>query len=346
MKKRIFAPDFVRAIAVILIILTHYNARYLWLGTEIAYKKMILGITTFNIYIGGLGVSLFLIISGYALMYTYGEKIRIWNFYQKRFWSLYPMFWIAYLVAFLHQFYCYKGMVHAAPLRNLFFSVIGIDDYLSNAHISTFYVLGEWFLGFMIMFYMIFPALRWGIMKYPQITGTIILVLYGTSILYYDLDFPQNMFLFVRLPELAFGMYFQRYIDKVNWKAAVISMFVLLANVVIAPAYSQDIQTTYVGISFFLLLVYISRHVKESYIIVSICRTLCKYSYSIFLVHHYIIAYFMGKFDLNNITVLESWILFLLICCVIGGFARLLYLSNEYVCRRIKLSWKIKGDKS
>ena len=338
MKKRVFGPDFVRAIAVILIILTHYNARFLWVGSEVAYKKMIIGIRTFNVYIGGLGVSLFLIISGYALMYTYGKKIEIRDFYKKRFWSIYPMFWIAYFVGFLHQFYRYRGIDHTIPLRNILFSIVGMDGYVSNANIPTFYILGEWFLGFIIIFYIIFPVLRKCVLFYPKITGCIVMFLYGISILYYDLDFPQNMFMPVRLPELMFGMYFQRYIDmkKINWKVALAAGLILVFNTLFSPTYNENIQTTYVGIASFLLLIYLSNFADHSMIIKAFCNVLCKYSYPIFLVHHYIIAYFMGLFDLNNITVLESWILFILICCVIALFAKLLYNINNYICRVVK----------
>jgi len=67
-------------------------------------------VTFFNIYIGDWGVSLFFIISGAALMYVYQEKLEYKRFYKKRFESLYPMFWMAYIIAFIGLFYLNKGM--------------------------------------------------------------------------------------------------------------------------------------------------------------------------------------------------------------------------------------------
>ena len=64
-KERLFYLDFVRAFATIVILLTHYNAIYLYAGMP---EKAVISTTVCNIYIGDFGVSLFLIISGAALM--------------------------------------------------------------------------------------------------------------------------------------------------------------------------------------------------------------------------------------------------------------------------------------
>ena len=76
-KERIFYLDFVRAIAVILILMTHYNAVYLYVGQP---DKVFITAQIGNIYIGNFGVSLFFIISGAALMYVYDEKCELINF--------------------------------------------------------------------------------------------------------------------------------------------------------------------------------------------------------------------------------------------------------------------------
>lgn len=63
-RPRLFYLDLVRALAAIIIVITHFNNPYMIGHSVFAYEP-------FGIYIGGLGVSLFLIISGAALMYTY-----------------------------------------------------------------------------------------------------------------------------------------------------------------------------------------------------------------------------------------------------------------------------------
>lgn len=337
-KQRVFGLDFSRAIATILIVMTHFNARYMLFGNADNLKKMIVTGTTFNIYIGALGVSVFLIISGSALMITYEKNFELRSFYKKRFISIYPMFWIAFVVAFFHQFYIYRGINQEIPKLNIILSIIGFDGYLSNAGIPTFYILGEWFLGLILIIYIIFPVLRKGVMDYPLITALLTLLLYGVTLKFYALSFPRNMFLFTRLPEVIFGMYFQKYIKRVNHIMVSVALGILIANTLVAPGIASDIQTTYVGISAFILLFYMGEFCQKCNLVKKITNVLCKYSYSIFLVHHYIIAYIMGKFDLNSITVLESYILFILICCLIAICAKLLYESNKYILNTIKNS--------
>lgn len=59
-RERIFYLDFVRALAVFLIFLTHFNARYLYFYmTPEMPQNAILTLNPFNIYIGNLGVACF-----------------------------------------------------------------------------------------------------------------------------------------------------------------------------------------------------------------------------------------------------------------------------------------------
>lgn len=334
MKKRIFGLDFIRAIAVISILLTHFNAKYIYMFDEAVLHKIVLCRTVSNIYIGDFGVSLFLIVSGAALMKTYENKLILTEFYKKRFLGIYPMFWIAYFFAFMYTFWYSKGIDQTIPKWSIIWSVLGMDGFL-NGIVPTFYKLGEWFLGFIIIFYIIFPILKWGIDKYPLIVGLVILGGYVAVNIQYDLPLYRSMFLFTRLPELAFGMYYIKYIRKIKGYIAVAALALLIGNMILQPSVNKDIQTTYVGISAFLFLIYIGEYVEKYTLVVDVCKMLSKYSYAIFLTHHFIISLIVAKFDLYNITVLESYLLFGLCCCVIGCVSRILYDTNSYVLKRI-----------
>jgi len=97
-RTRIFYLDLVRALAALLIVLTHFNNPYL------ADGGYVLTNFPFGIYVGGLGVSLFLIISGAALTVTYRRPINLKRFYWKRCLNIYPMFWTAWILATLYFF--------------------------------------------------------------------------------------------------------------------------------------------------------------------------------------------------------------------------------------------------
>ena len=66
-RERLFYLDFVRALAAIAIVITHYNAIFLYMNPQIT-NCYIIDAYVFNVYIGSFGVSLFLIISGASLI--------------------------------------------------------------------------------------------------------------------------------------------------------------------------------------------------------------------------------------------------------------------------------------
>ena len=117
-KERIFYLDFIRAFATIVIILTHFNAMYLYLPVPTP-EKAVITTKVANIYIGSFGVTLFFIISGAALMYVYDNECKLKSFYKKRFITIYPMFWIGYTLAFLYRFYINRGMYFIKYFRKV-----------------------------------------------------------------------------------------------------------------------------------------------------------------------------------------------------------------------------------
>lgn len=75
---------------------------------------------------GDIGVSLFFMLSGASLMYTWRQE-RITKFYIRRFRSIYPMFWIAWFVATAVDFLSYKGL-NSGDIRYMLFSVLAWMD--------------------------------------------------------------------------------------------------------------------------------------------------------------------------------------------------------------------------
>lgn len=63
------------------------------------------------------------------------------------------------------------------PKWRFVLTLIGMDGYLSE-YGSGFYVLGEWFLGFIVLFYIIFPLLRYLLKKNELVMWIIVLALY------------------------------------------------------------------------------------------------------------------------------------------------------------------------
>lgn len=342
-KERIFYLDFIRAIAVIAILLTHYNALFLYAGDNSALKNIVITYKVANIYIGGFGVSLFLIISGASLMYVYKDKLDLKKFYYKRFMNIYPMFWIAFVFAFLYTFYKDRCIDRSVPRINILFSVFGMDGYLQTAF-KTYYKLGEWFLGFIIIMYVIFPLLRLAVLKAPAISFSVSLVVACLSIRFYDLPIPDSTFLLVRLPEILFGMIFITYVKKCKASWAVVSLIVIVINTIVKPDFNHCYQNMYIGIAFFVLFAYISQFLKDLKLLTAFCKVLCKYSYAIFLTHHIIMYRISYGFDLIGMTSLESYLLFVWCCIVIAIFTKLLYDLNDKVVAGVENYLRTRKD--
>lgn len=287
-RQRLFYLDWIRALAALLIVVTHFNNPYLESTRYFVNRP-------FGIYIGSLGVSLFLIISGAALMYTYGERehLDVKHFYYKRAKSLYPMFWVAFICANIFLFFRNGGHLFIPRHRStIILSLFGLDGYASAFGLGTFYTLGEWFLGFIILFYLVFPLMRIGVQKHPILITVVVLVLYVATIIAFKLwpvsGLPVDILLTTRLPELLFGMLFVRFMKHVpTWLAAICGV-VLVAQQCF-HFLKDNIAVTVVGIAAFLFLAWFGELLRSFVFIREVVEWISKYSYPIFLVHHVVI---------------------------------------------------------
>ncbi len=315
-KNRIFYLDFVRAIATVAIILTHFNALYVYNVTTPAPQKAVITLNVANIYIGAFGVSLFFIISGAALMYVYDNKIEIPKFYKKRLMGIYPMFWMAFVFAAIYRYHLQGTLGSGAPIKNFIYTVLGIDMYVANFGIVTFAQVGEWFIAVIIMMYLLFPLLRWAVKKNPIIAFCVAVIVAIISTVLWD----KSIEVFARVPEFMFGMIFVKYIKKVNWKMVIPAVVIIALNTVFKPTWYNNFQTFYIGVSSFIILVFIAQFIKVRWI-QNICSVISKYSYACFLVHHFIIYRVAEKVDLNTISRRGSYMLFLWTLCLIVFFS-------------------------
>ena len=340
-RPRLFYLDLVRALATLIIVLTHFNNPYLAGGGYLLTNQ------PFGIYVGGLGVSLFLIISGSALTYTYGGAggLDLKRFYWKRFKGIYPMFWIAWFCVVVYYFIVTCGSPPIrAPLRNMVFTVLGMDGYLANFHVPTAYILGEWFLGFIVIFYIIFPVLLWGVERFPVLTAAVLLLIYGATLLGLPSDpgFPTSILLPVRLPELVFGMYFVKYVERIPPVVVVPAAVVLAVSALLPRQIPEDVATTAVGMSFFLILVVLGRVVAIGPVKVLV-SLIAKYSYPIFLMHHVVIMEMYAKINTTTFLPVQWWFMLAAICLVTFALAvaldRVTAVVTAYFGRSFKGEW-------
>ncbi|MBQ4530995.1 MAG: acyltransferase [Lachnospiraceae bacterium] len=333
-KERIIWLDIVRAFSVILIICGHFNDAITGKNISIANKAYLIPSTFANGSFGTLGVSLFFMISGASLMYTYSNNIKIKTYFTKRFKGIYPMFWLAYAGAFLYYFWKNKGIHFIAEKWTFVLTILGFDGYF-NYRVKTFYLLGEWFLGCIIFMYILFPLIRLLYKKNGYLFLGCYLVIYTILVLYYPFQMSITRNLFIRLMDFCFGIMVIDKIKKIKFYYAVpTSILLLLLLLYKVPGHGMY-AITLMGMSAFIMLIAVSEKIKNKHII-QLCQTIGKYSYAIFLVHHIVINEMLARFSGCRLSFVEGSLLLLEIVIVIVFIAWSLFSVEKRTVAKVK----------
>lgn len=170
-EKHIFAFDVIRAICPFIILMYHYSCQFKY------------GPRPFSIYANGSWgyaiVTTFFVLSGAALYYGYPEIISVKKFYYKRAKSLFPKFYMVWAFSYFMKVieegsFLYKG---ESSFWKFLFTAIGLDGYL-NGLIKGYYQVGEWFLGALVILYIIYPVILKLINKSSIIIISIVATIY------------------------------------------------------------------------------------------------------------------------------------------------------------------------
>lgn len=248
-KDRVFYYDAIRVVACLSVIIIHFNASFsAWSGGVFTYPNAVFPNFIFNqsVYLGDFGVSLFFILSGAAMFRTYGgREISLGAFYRKRFLSLYPMFWLAWFAAAAVGVLVYGG-IGSGGAKALLATFSGMDGYLLSlgyGGLGAFYKVGEWFLGCMILLYLMMPLLLQGMKKHPLLTlglsVTVSILIHGET---------SNIFFLRRVPEVVFGMAFDRYFHPQHGKARMFWTGGTLAGIMALSAVGPKLVSAGYGI--------------------------------------------------------------------------------------------------
>lgn len=147
----VFTLDLVRLGATLAILLYHFliemnQARLVALSP--------LGAQYINA-LAELSINLFFLLSGFTLALRWQGRFEIRPYLASRIQAIYPQFWVGFLFLFF-----YGEILHGnnagIPRWKVVFSLLGLDGYLLP-YTSTFYKIGEWYLGCQILLYLVFP---------------------------------------------------------------------------------------------------------------------------------------------------------------------------------------------
>lgn len=328
---RYFSLDFIRAISILLIIFFHYNdAIDRFTPTGKVFLKHY-GI------IGNIGISMFFILSGASLMISTQSNYSLINFYKKRFLSIFPLFWTTYMLFILaNAVLLQSNPFHGINPATFALTIIGLDGFLFYK-IPNFYLIGEWFLGCIIIFYVSFPVIKYLFYKNKQLlmAGSLATCIILEKI--YNLDMPLTRFPLFRVFEFVSGMYlmtiYRGYLSKImTLMIAIVSFVGLFIIIQFEITDHIVISNIVIGIMSFILLLSFS-NLYSDYIPQKFIGFLSKYSFAAFLVHHIIlnVAVRHSKNILN--TMPRNMIMFVALLLFIYLISYLIYNSLRYVLR-------------
>ena len=327
-RPRVFYLDFIRAISICLIIIYHYNLLTLKLQVSdnaVLWKETLLGV---------IGVSLFIILSGASLMLSTKEDYNTKTFVKKRFLSIYPLFWVTYATTFLTFIIIHHKLPVSAPPLTFLLTIVGLDGFLLYA-LPNYYLLGEWFLGFIIIMYMIFPFLRYLFTKYALFA---ILLCFCITLLvtrYYQSEMAFDRFPLIRLMEFILGMSFVYLFDSNNKVlnfiligiSGVLFYFSFTLNV--PPPFNWTIP----GLSLFICLACVSE-LFNNLLVTAFIRFLSAYSYGAFLIHHVVFYQFLPFFKDQHLNIINNYLLFSLFLVFIYILSFLLTNATTFGLRK------------
>lgn len=287
MKKNVYLPefDFIRAFCAIGIIWFHFSK-------HVEYKKYLFFLSYANGNWGNILVSIFFLISGALLYNNYPSIDNLKRFYRKRWITIFPTFYVAYL------FFAMNGVINSGnffyknDFFKLLFTIVGMDGYFLYKY-STYYILGEWFLGAIILLYLLYPILI-AIIKsfWLRIIGGIILL--GTFIILPEIKFfliEPFRNLISCLVSFSFGIFVSYYkmYDSKYWFISI--PFFLIFYYIPLGSTGAWISTQFTGIVLFFILFKLGKYLMKLNVASYVIKFISSISYSIFLLQHY---YFMG----------------------------------------------------
>jgi peptidoglycan/LPS O-acetylase OafA/YrhL len=265
---------------------------------------------TANSDFGFMYVTCFFCISGVVLYYNYPKIKSIKAFYYKRWKSIFPPYYICFFYFFLRNAFNFHKLFFKGHWSKILFTLIGLDGYLFY-RIETYYIVGEWFLGAIVIIYVVYPLLLFIIKGNSIIINNCIMsFLYFLMIKkkYFIISKTRNIITCIM--SFYFGIESIRFKEfyLTNKKSLVFFMliFVLLYKIKIKHNFFilfHQIQ----GFSLFIILFHLGKNIMKTKLNV-IFIEISNLSYYIYLFHHQII---IDVLSINNPKEWHSQILLL-----------------------------------
>lgn len=329
-KERIISFDFIRAICAIGIVVFHFFC-------HTSNKDFLLFYSNANCGWGTVVVNIFFLLSGAALYYNNNTIPSLKKFYYKRWKALFPMFYISFFVFFVFQVVKSHDVFYGGNPLKLFLTLFGFDGYTLEI-IPNYYLLGEWFLGAIIILYIIYPVVLKALNK-AQYTTTIVCIALFIFCLFVDLTgIETDRKVFSCLISFEIGMLIMKNKQVLTNKPVAIVSFIIS---IIICAFKLPINTTILShilsLALFFVLYYIGNYIMKIKPLNQSVSLISKLSYPIFLLQHLIILKLLRIYNPHEPVMIILWLI-VTIAAAIAGAAILSVITNWI----LKSKWYLK----
>lgn len=184
-RMRLLAFDIIRIIAILMVLNQHLTANFLTIVIP-GYDY---------ISIGKLGVILFVFVSGAVLYFSKSEFHNlkdVLNFYYKRIVRLYPAMYLSFILAILLRPDIIDKQTTTSLIVQLSGTLIYFPDILAP-NWGTLLNPMSYFIGFIMVFYLLYPLIVTLIKKSPYITMFVSIMISVTSTLYFNENINSSM---------------------------------------------------------------------------------------------------------------------------------------------------------
>ena len=290
MEKRIQELDVLRVLAMFFVITYHFGCEY-----ALARLPFVnLFCVTSNYDFGNIAVTIFVALSGGLLYKRYGDIGRdLKTFYVKRAKAIYPPFWILSLyipLSMIRHFLADGNPFFMGSPFKLLLTIIGFDGYARLFGVDTYAFCGDWFVGAIVMLYLLYPLLAKCYRKAPIVTLVTLAILYVSQFLF-PIKYDE---LFSALPitlifKFCMGFALIENLDRLRNRRVAIAagaIFLAITIVTIPGSRHMDYAGTIAAFALFAVVFYIAPRLLRHNAVKVPVQKLAALSYCVFLVQH------------------------------------------------------------
>lgn len=328
-KARLLSFDLIRALCAVGIIVFHFSCE---LSDTVSLKVLH---SYANGSWGNTIVNIFFLISGAMLYYNNSEIKSLKKFYYKRFKSIFPMFYIAFLFFYFLSAAKSRNAFYGGNPIKLFMTVLGIDGFFQYRMVN-YYQVGEWFLGAIIFLYALYPLILKIFNKSSALITSICIILYGTVFIPNIWRIQQGANLFACLISFVLGMVFIKYKDKWYGNLPLFIISTVFSALIIFVRFDfipENLYNHILAIALFVSLAFIGEAIMKVTNVSLVFKEISAFSFAVFLFQHKVINIMFQIYmpSDNNLILYFAWLILIIVITLV--LAKLLTLFTNWLLK-------------